>query len=81
MQIATKPHLSIAEFDPDTAELDVTCPFCDSKRQLTVDFNSLHDWVTGGRLIQVAFPELSPSDREALVSGVCDTCWDKMGDE
>jgi hypothetical protein len=75
MQITEKPHLSIVEFDPDVARLEVTCPSCDSKRTLSVDFNSLHHWVTGSVLVQRAFPDLSDTDREALITGICDTCW------
>lgn len=80
MQIAYKPHLEILKWDPDYAHLRSTCPSCGEHRDLEpVDFNSLHDWVTGGRLIQVAFPELDASTREALMTGICDACWDEMG--
>lgn len=75
MQIATKLHLDIVEFDPDVAKLRVTCPSCNSKRTMDVDLSSLHSWVTGDKLVQVAFPDLDPSDREALITGICDTCW------
>lgn len=75
MQIESKPHLSIAEFNPDVATLVATCPSCNSKRTLYVDFNSLHSWVMGSVLVQRAFPSLSDTDREALMTGICDTCW------
>lgn len=82
MYVAYKPHLEILQWDMDWAHLRSTCPSCGDKRNLEpVDFNSLHDWVTGGRLIQAAFPELDASTREALLTGICDTCWDKMGDD
>lgn len=80
MQIAYKPHLEILEWDPDYAILRSTCPSCGHHRDLEpVDFSSLHDWVMGGRLIQSAFPELDASTREALMTGICDTCWQEMG--
>lgn len=75
MQIVDKPHLSIAEFNPDVATLVATCPSCNNKRTLKVDFNSLHNWVMGSVLVQRAFPDLSDTDREALITGICDTCW------
>lgn len=80
MQIASRPHLHILEFDPDTAKVQAECPLCGDKRTLeAIDFNALHNWVTGGSLIQRAFPNLSASDREALQTGICDDCWDTMG--
>ena len=30
------------------------------------------------RYMQDIFPELSVGDRELLISGTCDTCWQKM---
>lgn len=80
MQITSRPHLTILEFNPDTCTLVSTCPLCSEKRTLNdVDFNALHNWVTGGNLIQVAFPNMSASEREALQTGICDSCWDIMG--
>jgi hypothetical protein len=35
------------------------------------------DW-QNGVLAQVAFPYLSANEREALISGICPTCWEKM---
>lgn len=29
-------------------------------------------------LIQEAFPELSPGEREYFLTGYCETCWDKI---
>lgn len=81
MQITTRPHLTILEFDPDVAILRSTCPMCGHDRVLEpVDFNSLHNWAIGGTLIQRAFPDLNASDREALMTGICDTCWQEMGE-
>ena len=76
MQITERPHLTILEFDPDTCILKSTCPLCGHDRVLEpLDFNKLHAWVTGTTLVQRAFPDLNESDREALVTGICDTCW------
>ena len=80
MQITTRPHLEILEYDPDTAILKSTCPMCGHDRVLDpVDFNALYNFVMGGQLIQRAFPKLNASDREALMTGICDTCWQDMG--
>ena len=34
-----------------------------------------------GAMAQDAFPELSASQREALITGICDECWNKMAQE
>jgi hypothetical protein len=35
-----------------------------------------------GAFVQVAFPQMSPADRELLITGVDSKCWDgNMGDE
>lgn len=31
-----------------------------------------------GRSIQECFPEMSASEREMFISGICGDCWDKM---
>lgn len=31
-----------------------------------------------GSYAQDVFPELSPGEREFLISGICDACWDKI---
>lgn len=38
-----------------------------------------HDaWKSGGVLIQEAMPYLTPGERELLISGTCDGCWDEL---
>lgn len=32
----------------------------------------------GGELIQKAMPNLTPGQREMLISGYCDGCWDQI---
>jgi len=53
----------------------VTCPNCQKTKMLLVDPSGYQSW-KGGELIQSAMPELSAADRESLISGVCDPCWD-----
>jgi hypothetical protein len=31
-----------------------------------------------GALIQDAFPNFTPSQREFIMTGICDKCWDNM---
>lgn len=52
------------------------CPIC-GKPGVVVTLQSMDDynrWV-GGTLIQNAMPYLTASEREALMTGMCDTCW------
>ena len=53
------------------------CPFCGHFHEVEVNDMDYLDW-KDGELIQNAFPYLSASERELLVSGICPTCWDKM---
>ena len=63
------------------ARVTTTCPLCQNSRTIEVPEAGLQAWEQGA-LIQDAMPELSPSDREALMTGICDTCWDaQWGDE
>lgn len=54
------------------------CPFCHTARSLTVTVRQLEAWQKDTK-IQDAFPELTASEREFLMTGICDPCWDSMG--
>ena len=57
----------------------VKCPLCN--KDYTVDNiprSGFFEWKKGGKRIQDALPTLSADDREALITGVCKTCWDNM---
>lgn len=53
------------------------CPFCGGGTGVHVNESDYWDW-DDGELAQVAFPYLSASERETLISGICPTCWDGM---
>ena len=53
------------------------CLFCGRSHEVEVNDMDYLDW-QDGELVQDAFPYLSASERELLVSGICPTCWDKM---
>lgn len=53
------------------------CPFCGTTE--IIRLNSMDDynsWV-GGVLIQYAMPYLTPAQRERLMTGICDPCWEE----
>ena len=54
-----------------------SCPLCTKQTSVFVQKEQLEKW-ENGMLAQRAFPEFSPSLRETLISGTCDTCWDIM---
>ncbi|SHL06323.1 hypothetical protein [Fibrobacter sp. UWH4] len=53
------------------------CPLCRTASQIEVNENGYRAW-KGGVHIQDALPELTASDREKLVSGICEKCWDNF---
>lgn len=55
-------------------KIETTCPFCGKKQIVTVKSEDYDKW-KNGELIQTAFPYLTPSEREALITGICDDCW------
>lgn len=60
-----------------TIAITSTCPFCGKEQYILVNENDLVAW-HNGELIQNAFPYLSANEREALKTGICSECWDKM---
>lgn len=52
------------------------CPICGRENDILVDRVGYENWKSG-ELIQKALPELSPSGRELLMTGI-DKCWDKL---
>lgn len=53
------------------------CFVCGNRAVLEVPLEGLRAW-QGGELIQVALPELSAGERELLISGVHEHCWETM---
>jgi hypothetical protein len=59
----------IERFSPFTGERRV--------RDLPITQEQLDDWLSG-TLIQKAFPHLSASEREFILSGITDDEWDEL---
>lgn len=58
-----------------------TCPFCDKRRTITVDYVALLNGIrayNNGTFLRPAFPTFTASEREFLYTGICDECWDDM---
>lgn len=50
------------------------CPVCGNGSTVTVLAHDYARW-RDGELVQRAFPEMPPADRELLVSGTHSECW------
>lgn len=53
----------------------IECCLCTTSVSFAVPLKGLYKWVTGS-FIQDALPELTPAQREMLISRVCGSCWD-----
>lgn len=58
-------------------EIEVMCPFCGKTYVVEVPEDGYDRWQEG-ELIQHAMPDVSPEVREALISGICEDCWNNM---
>lgn len=66
----------------DVVVILTTCPMCGKAYELTVPTDGYFAWRVEGALVQDAFPEMSASDREMLISGICEECQeDIFGDD
>lgn len=54
-------------------DVAMTCPFCGESHAVEVNLAGYEAW-QNGELIQNALPELSPTEREQLISCLCPTC-------
>ena len=55
----------------------MTCTFCRKFHLVEVDLEQLEAW-QNGELIQNAMPDLTFTEREQLISGLCPKCQAKM---
>lgn len=59
-------------------KLNIACRYCESDHEIEVDDVKYTSWKNGDGFIQDIMPELSPSDRELLISETCNECWSIM---
>ena len=57
--------------------VEITCPFCGAEHAVEVNLAQFEAW-QNGELIQKAMPDLTPTEREQLISNLCPKCQDKM---
>jgi len=54
-------------------DVALTCPFCGADHAVEVNLTEYIAWESG-ELIQNAMPNLSPTEREQLISHICSEC-------
>lgn len=70
-----------ANYPNDVTILEVPCHWCGKISELKL---STKVWLNGlkayknGVLIQNAWPALLPAERELILTGICDECWNNM---
>lgn len=55
----------------------VVCPFCGNASVIEVNENDFERWLDG-ELAQKSFPYLTASERETLISGMCEYCQEEF---
>lgn len=57
--------------------ITIQCPFCGEYHEVDVNETAYNNW-RSGELIQNAMPDLTPTQREQLISGLCIKCQEKI---
>lgn len=61
-------------------QINRDCPMCGTKHFVIVPSEAYYKWINKDMYIQDAFPNLSATEREQLLSGLCPRCQDKVFD-
>lgn len=61
--------------------LEIHCKKCGSQHFIYVDLFKYAKWKEGEGLIQDMLPDLTPSQRELILSGLCNDCFNEMFSE
>ena len=56
----------------------VNCKYCRVEYSIVAERQDLEAWLSGDKYIQDALGYLSAAERELLISGTCNTCWQQM---
>lgn len=59
----------------------IECPHCHKVIELPIKEEELLAWNPNEQFVQEAFPELTPGQREMLLSGLCEECWNEIFSE
>lgn len=62
----------------DKGNVGVHCPRCLAVTGLPITEEELLAWNPSEQYVQDAFPQLTPGQREVLLSGICEKCWNEI---
>ena len=65
--------MTVIKIRDNKVSVGIVCPFCGNGHYLTVSRKGYNLWQNGA-LVQKAFPELSATERESIISGMCPDC-------
>lgn len=54
------------------------CPICNKVNVIEINVHNLMLYKSGLGKVQDLFPDLSENERELILTGVCDTCWNAL---
>lgn len=57
-----------------TIEIMISCPFCGEPNVIAISEEEYENYYIKGMLIQDAMPDLTATEREMLISGICPSC-------
>jgi hypothetical protein len=70
------------EDNPDEIMLVTQCPYCSKEDFFVVSKSAYDAWRAGLQFVQNAFPHLNADEREKIMTGIDNKCWDEiMGKE
>ncbi|QDP56788.1 MAG: hypothetical protein Unbinned400contig1000_7 [Prokaryotic dsDNA virus sp.] len=61
----------------ELTEIETECNICHNKLTLIVPTEGFEAWMKG-EYVQDALPMLNPAERELLISGTCEPCFDSL---
>lgn len=67
----------VAFAERDTSSV-IQCRNCGVTYSLLYSREDMVDWLSGSLFIQDAMPYLSAGERELLISGICEKCFDEI---
>lgn len=56
------------------------CPICNNISAIKIDKHKFMLYNSGFGKIQDLFPDLSENERELILTGICNTCWNALFD-
>jgi hypothetical protein len=61
-----------------TMNIDVICHVCNKNHTVILTLQEYDNYYNKGMHIQNAMPDKTPAERELLISGICDYCFNKI---